>query len=64
MRRSWRLPQRARWLLERIKYSTIGGRAERPVLDDGLRDELIDGLRDDVAGLRAFTGDEFREWCV
>jgi hypothetical protein len=64
VRNSHRLPQSARWLLERLKYSTVGGRAERPALDDTLRDELIDRLSDDAARLRAFTGDEYREWCV
>jgi hypothetical protein len=64
VRNSHRLPQGARWALERIKYSTVGGRAERPTLDEALREELLDGLRDDAARLRAFTGQEFPEWCV
>jgi hypothetical protein len=64
LRNSHRLPQRARWLLERVKYSTVGGRAERPMLDDSLREELIDRLGDDAARMREFTGDGFPEWCV
>jgi hypothetical protein len=59
-----RLPRDARWLVERIKYSTAGGRVERPVLDDALREELIAELREDAAALRAFTGRDFPEWSM
>jgi Sulfotransferase domain len=66
--RSWRLshrlPRNFRWRLERIKYSTVGGQAELPVLDENLRERMIEGLRDDVAHLRAFTGEEYAGWPV
>ena len=64
VRNSHRLPQDARWLLERIKYSTVGGRVERPPLDPALRRELEADLREDAARLRAFTGQDFESWSV
>jgi hypothetical protein len=62
IRGTHRLPRNARWLLERIKYSTAGGRVERPTLDNGLREELIAELREDSAALRTFTGRDFPDW--
>jgi hypothetical protein len=64
VRNSHRLPQNARWALERVKYSTMGGRVERPELDEALRRELEDTVRDDVAQLRAFAGRDFETWSV
>jgi hypothetical protein len=65
VRNSHRLPQNARWLLERVKYSTVGGgRVERPELDGSLRLELEDRLREDTARLREFTGQDFESWSI
>jgi hypothetical protein len=64
LRSTARLPQRARWALERVKYSTVGGRVERPQLDDALRAELRAELGDDAAGIREFAGREFAGWAV
>jgi hypothetical protein len=64
VRNSHRLPQSARWLLERIKYSTVGGRVERPRLDPALRREVQEQLLEDAARLRAFTGQGFESWSV
>jgi hypothetical protein len=64
LRNSHRLPRNARWLLERIKYSTLGGSVERPALDPALRGELEDRVGEDAARLRAFAGREFESWSV
>jgi hypothetical protein len=64
VRNSHRLSRNARWLLERIKYSTIGGRVERPALDPVLRRDLEDRVRQDAARLRAFSGREYESWSV
>jgi hypothetical protein len=64
VRNSHRLPQGARWLLERIKYSTVGGQVEPPPLDPELRRGLEEQLREDAARLRAFTGQGFETWSV
>jgi hypothetical protein len=64
LRSTGRLPQGARWALERVKYSTVGGRVERPRLDDALRDELLAELGDDAMGIREFAGREFAGWSV
>jgi hypothetical protein len=64
VRNSHRLPRNVRWALERIKYSTVGGTVEPPVLDPALRRELEDKVRDDAAQLRSFTRNEFSSWSV
>jgi hypothetical protein len=39
-------------------------RVQRPELDDALRDRLADYLADDVAKLRAWTGQELASWSI
>jgi hypothetical protein len=64
LRHSHRLPQHGRWLVERIKYTTIGGGVVRPQLDRDLRRELEERVREDAARIREFAGREFAEWSV
>jgi Sulfotransferase domain len=64
VRNSHRLPRNVRWLLERIKYSTVGGSVERPMLEPALRRELEAKVREDAVQLRSFTGSEFASWSV
>jgi hypothetical protein len=64
LRNNHRLPQNTRWLLERIKYSPVGGRVVQPVLEPDLRRELEDMVREDAARLRSFTGRDFASWSV
>jgi len=59
----YRLPQEAKWYLER--FATAGDSApRRPDLDPDSRARIADALAGDVARLRATTGMELREWLI
>ena len=60
-------------LMQSALFRIVGGprasrllyrRIEPPVLDESLRQRLIDVLAEDVAKLRAFTGCAFADWSV
>lgn len=57
-----RLPPQLRSRLERRGRTTKP--VERPRLDPGLRQLLVDALHDDAQRLRAYTGRAFSEWSV
>lgn len=57
-----RLPQEAKWYLERLASS--GSSASRPSLPPELRDPVASELANDVAALRAQTGLELRAWSL
>jgi len=59
-----RIPLRLRWPIEDLLYFPFSRKIGRPVLDDSLRQELIDYLRDDINRLREFTGNNFENWCL
>ena len=59
-----RLPASLRWRVETLPYFPFARRVERPTLDENLRQRLIEYFRDDVNQLRAFTGQQFPDWCV
>lgn len=61
---SERLPAGLRWRLKALPYFPFSRPVARPTLDAGLRRELIEFFRDDVAQLRALTGQAFADWCV
>ncbi|MGH2992610.1 MAG: sulfotransferase domain-containing protein [Solirubrobacterales bacterium] len=63
LRRFDRLPERPRWLLERLAFAPVAG-VERPELDDALREDLKEQFREDAARLREFAGRDFEGWCV
>lgn len=48
----------------RFFQNLLGTPFERPVPDDNLRKKLADGLADDVAALRRFTGRPFSAWSL
>jgi hypothetical protein len=48
----------------RILYLPFSTRIERPVLNDELKEKLIDYLKDDIDRLRQYTGHDFKDWCV
>lgn len=58
------LPAGLRWRLEALPYLPFSRPVARPTLDKGLRNKLGDLFRDDVARLRAFTGQAFADWNV
>jgi hypothetical protein len=60
----YRLPEEAKWLIERLVYAPGGKASDRPELGEALRASLIEHLADDIAHLRHVTGRQFRGWCL
>lgn len=50
--------------LGRWVYRPFSRRIQRPSLDERLRQDLIEHLKDDTNRLRELTGREFEGWCV
>ena len=57
----YRLPQEAKWVLERITSGRPRA-AERPTVDDALRRRLLEQLEPEIASLEELTGWELSEW--
>lgn len=60
-------------LMQSALFHIVGGkrasqwlyhRIEQPVLDESLRQKLVDYLAEDVAKLRSFTGSSFADWSL
>lgn len=56
-------PKRLRRLASRLTKRSIETEAD-PTISEELRQELVDELRDDVAGLRPFLGPSFNGWGI
>jgi Sulfotransferase domain len=54
-----RLPERMRWLVERLVHDPGSGEAEKPALDPELRERLAALFRDDARRLEELTGRRF-----
>ncbi len=54
-----RLPERLRWLVERVVHDPGGGAAPKPEVPPPLRQRLADLFRDDVSRLEGVAGREF-----
>lgn len=48
----------------RALYLPFSHPIQRPVLDEGLKAEMIDYLKEDIGSLRQYTGYYFEDWCV
>lgn len=59
-----KLPYTLRGPAQILFYYPFSQKIERPRLDDNLRAELIDFLKEDITCLREFTGESFANWCV
>lgn len=59
-----RIPVEWRWVIERPLYWPLSRRIDPPELSHALRRELIGRLRNDVQQLRAFSGQNFQDWCL
>ncbi len=59
-----RFPPNFREYSKRMFFLPFSSSIERPELDDGLRQKLIDELKDDINCLRQFTGYDFKGWCL
>jgi len=57
-----RIPWRVRARAKRILYAPFLRKVERPVLDEGLREQLVSHLQPDADGFRELTGLELPEW--
>jgi hypothetical protein len=54
-----RLPERLRWLVERLVHDPGSGEAPKPEVPDALRERLVAALRDDVERLERHCGRGF-----
>jgi hypothetical protein len=52
------------WHLEKLLFLPFSQKIERPILNEELRQKLIDKLKDDTDRLRQFTGRDFENWCL
>ena len=59
-----RLPPPIRWHMGQLLCFPFSSKIKRPVLDNALREEIADHLRDYINRLREFTGYSFKEWSV
>lgn len=59
-----RLPLRIRWPIDSVIYYFVSQEIERPQLNEDLRNQLIDQLKEDVYSLRKITGKQFNQWCL
>jgi Sulfotransferase domain len=57
-----RLPERMRWMVEKVVHDPEAPPAPKPELPDAIRDRLISLFADDVAALKQFAGREFAGW--
>jgi hypothetical protein len=56
----YRLPQEAKWALERVAYARTP--TERPAVDDRLRAWLLEELEPEIRGLEELTGWDLAGW--
>lgn len=59
-----RLPDGVRWHAERVLTWPVSRGVSKPIVSPALRAELEDVFRDDVARLRAMTGQPFAGWSL
>jgi hypothetical protein len=57
-----RLPERMRWMVEKVVHDPDQPSAPKPELPDAIRDRLLSHFADDVAALQQFAGREFAGW--
>ena len=57
-----RLPERLRWLVEKVVHDPEKPPAPKPVLPDDLFERLRAGFADEVTELQKFAGHEFAGW--
>jgi hypothetical protein len=57
-----RLPESLRWMVEKVVHDPDKPSAPKPKLPEDIFERLRDTFRDDVAGLREFTGRDFAGW--
>jgi hypothetical protein len=59
-----KMPPQISWHINQILYWPFSQKIYRPILEQDLHNKLSDYLRDDINLLRAYTGQQFNDWCV
>jgi hypothetical protein len=57
-----RLPERLRWMVEKVVHDPNAPPAPKPELPDSIRERLASHFAEDVAALQEFAGREFTAW--
>ncbi|MDP9228489.1 MAG: sulfotransferase domain-containing protein [Actinomycetota bacterium] len=57
-----RLPERMRWMVEKVVHDPDAPSAPKPELPDSIRERLLSLFGDDVAGLQEFASRRFEGW--
>jgi hypothetical protein len=57
-----RLPERMRWMVEKVVHDPDAPPAAKPELPDSIRDKLLAQFAEDAEALQAFAGREFPRW--
>jgi Sulfotransferase domain len=57
-----RLPERMRWMVEKVVHDPEAPPAPKPELPDSIRERLTSLFAEDVAALQRFAGREFAGW--
>ena len=57
-----RLPERMRWMVEKVVHDPDAPSAPKPELPDAIRDRLLSLYGEDVAALQEFAGRRFAGW--
>jgi Sulfotransferase domain len=57
-----RLPERMRWMVEKVVHDPDAPSAPKPELPDAIRDRLLSLYGEDVATLQEFAGRKFEGW--
>jgi hypothetical protein len=57
-----RLPERMRWMVEKVVHDPDAPSAPKPELPDPIRDRLLSLYGEDVTALQEFAGREFQGW--
>lgn len=58
------LPFEMRGVVEKLLYLPFSHKVKRPALNERVRQELMEFLKDDTDRLREYTGCDFKGWCV
>ena len=58
------IPETMRSAIRKMIFSRFKDRVAKPILNDRLKSQLINFLKDDINQLRALTNQKFEKWCL
>ncbi len=64
MKNIHKLPYSFRSYVDWLVFWPFSRKVKRPVMNESLKQRIIDHLQDDVEQLRKFTGHKFSDWCL